>query len=197
MKKILQEIVLKPKLHVMWLNTLSNLEYSGARKITKFLPPNSASLEMLQHASEEFRHAWFFKKQISRLDSDILNNSVERSICFKGQIFRRYLDILDIKIAKWLKREGLKIDDRCYFLTTYAIEVRAKYLYELYESFLKGIGHKISVRTIIKEEINHLRIMEKEIVEDQVLISGAKVACSIEEELFLRFKQELRKNIFS
>jgi len=53
--------------HAQFLNTLSYMENVGAKKISKFEPKTEVSLIVLKHAAEEHRHAYYLKKQISKL----------------------------------------------------------------------------------------------------------------------------------
>ncbi|MCB1305279.1 MAG: hypothetical protein KDK37_13410 [Leptospiraceae bacterium] len=71
LKPFLETVLEDGELHARWLSTLSMLEHTGARKIHKCMPalPDDLgrSLNVLQHAAEESRHAFFFAKQIQRL----------------------------------------------------------------------------------------------------------------------------------
>ena len=75
-EEYLQVIVSSPKLHMRWLETLSHLENRGAHKIMGFQPKRQVKLFLLQHAAEEARHAFFFKRQIAKLYK---NQSEERA----------------------------------------------------------------------------------------------------------------------
>ena len=50
------------RLHSLWLNTLSFLEYTGARKIAKALPQTAFNERLLEHFSEETQHSLYFKR---------------------------------------------------------------------------------------------------------------------------------------
>ena len=64
---LIQNIVSDPFLHALWINTLSYLENCGARKIASCEHPTAVKEEMLKHAAEEFRHAFFLKTQLRRV----------------------------------------------------------------------------------------------------------------------------------
>ena len=65
--KLIGPIVKDPLLHGLWLNTLSYLENCGARMIAACEHPTLVKEEMLKHAAEEFRHAFYLKKQLARI----------------------------------------------------------------------------------------------------------------------------------
>jgi hypothetical protein len=64
---LVQHVVAIPSLHGLWLNTLSYLENCGARKIASCEHPTAVKEEMLKHAAEEFRHAFYLKTQLNRI----------------------------------------------------------------------------------------------------------------------------------
>ena len=88
LRPFLETVVEDSQLHPRWLETLSLLENMGARKIHKSMARFPAHLQnaetVLQHAAEEARHAYFFKKQIGRL-LQFENNSPEKNATESGQ----------------------------------------------------------------------------------------------------------------
>ena len=58
----LERIVAQPAIHARFINTLSRLEYVGARKLMKSQDSSGLDRETLQHLVEETRHAWMLKK---------------------------------------------------------------------------------------------------------------------------------------
>lgn len=71
---LLNKIVQNNGLYAKWLNTLSYLENCGARKIAICEHATLVKEEMLKHASEEFRHSHYLKKQIKRISSSHFPN---------------------------------------------------------------------------------------------------------------------------
>ena len=67
-KAFLQQVVSHPLLHAKWLNTLSFLEHIGSRKIIKSQNSHTLNYVILQHISEETRHALFFKALIHKVN---------------------------------------------------------------------------------------------------------------------------------
>lgn len=158
---LIEKIISSEDLHARWINTLSFLENCGARKIAACEHPNLVKKEMLKHAAEEFRHAHYLKSQIKRISQKPFENYSLNTI-LGGLTTRRYLDYLDIKTSCYLKSLGLnakEIKEASYLLVTYAIELRAGELYAIYDKILKEKGSKITVKSIILEEGEHLNEM--------------------------------------
>lgn len=133
MEAILNVIIASNELHAKWLNTLSYLENSGARKIAACEHPTLVKEEMLKHAAEEFRHAHYLKRQIQRLSCDPMP-TYSLSHMLGGMATLHYLSALDLKTSRYLKTlkfSNQAIREMAYLLVTYAIELRAKELYRL------------------------------------------------------------------
>lgn len=167
--ELLTRIVKDPELHKKWLNTLSYLENCGARKIAACEHPTKVKSEMLKHACEEFRHAFYLKQQIKKVGGELLKDYSEQSL-LGGLYTKNYLDRLEVGICRFLKTLGWnmsQIKERSYICVTYAIEVRAAQIYPCYQNILKENGSSISVRMLILEEDQHLAEMEREIEQFQ------------------------------
>src|SRR5690606_8351131 len=147
------------ELHARWLNTLSMMENTGARKIAAAEHKTKVDLMMLKHAAEEARHAFYLKKQIAKIDEEA---SPDYSYGYllaplQGSL---YLQRLDVEACRYLKAElGLSsyaLKHAAYLLVTYAIEVRADALYPVYQDALTASGSRVNVKSIILEEEGHL-----------------------------------------
>ncbi|MEC4117514.1 hypothetical protein VSP20_11075 [Myroides phaeus] len=162
MQNILNQIVKEPVLHGKWLNTLSYLENVGARKISACEDSNSVNLIQLKHAAEEHRHAFYLKKQISKAVADGFTTYADEWLLAPSQT-RRYLNLLDLHTSRYLRNElqlaGRNLIDIAYLYVTYAIEVRADYLYPVYQEVLTNHKSKVMVKSIIVEEEGHLEEM--------------------------------------
>lgn len=156
----------EPEMHAKWLNTLSMMENSGARKIKKCEDPVFVSETILKHASEEARHAYYLKKQLVKVVEGSCP-TYESNYLIAPEASRFYLDKLDIEVCRFLKREfdfkGAELRYAAYLLVTFAIEVRADELYPIYKEVLEEIGSAVKVNTIIAEEEGHLAEMKKQI----------------------------------
>lgn len=158
---LLPSLVSDEERHAKWLNTLSFLENCGARKIASCEHPTKVKKEMLKHAAEEFRHAFYLKDQIKRISALPLSD-YGLDAMLGGMATLHYLGRLDLETTRLLKTRGT---DRsaAYILVTYAIERRADELYPLYMTVLKEQGSPITVKSILLEEEEHLKEMEAEL----------------------------------
>jgi hypothetical protein len=162
MNQLLATIISNPLLHAKWLNTLSLMENTGARKISACEHKTDVTLIILKHAAEEHRHAFYLKKQISKLGENLCPTYHSDYLIASSQS-RYYLNMLDVEVCKYLKSElGLSGNDlkfAAYLLVTYAIEVRADALYPIYQDALDQASSKVNVKSIILEEEGHLEEM--------------------------------------
>jgi len=187
LRTFLEQLIDNQPMHHRWLATLSFLENQGARKIFRFQPTEDLPLDLLQHAAEEARHAWLFKKLLTRIGGD--GNKQYRLL--GGLAGRRYLDRLDMGICRWLGDEagmqGRVLKKGSYLLTTYAIEVRAAALYPLYSQVLKAKNVKLSLASVIQEEDRHLAQITSEINAWPELLTFKERAVQLETRLYETF----------
>ncbi len=152
--------------HCRWLNTLSLLENTGARKISSSQRFLDANEKILQHCFEEHRHAWYLKKQIKKLDVAACP-TYEPQYLLAPVASKHYLHRLDVAISRIIKQrtqpDRKALVEASYLWVTYAIEVRASSLYDTYQSCLELMHSPISVRSIIAEEENHLAQMKADL----------------------------------
>ncbi|MFI5343192.1 MAG: hypothetical protein ACHQUC_03115 [Chlamydiales bacterium] len=184
-RDLIERIVEDSLWHGRWLNTLSYLENCGARKIAACEHPTQVREEMLKHAAEEFRHAFYLKKQLARIGQS--HEDYRCSNLLGGWSAYHYLDALDLHIVRFLKNRGManfQIKPFVYALVTYAIELRAGELYSIYQMILKNHHSKVQVQSIIFEEKEHLNEMEEELKELAVHAEIIEKACAIESHLF-------------
>lgn len=159
---LLTKIVADPQKHAKWLNTLSLMENTGARKISASEHKTDVTLIILKHAAEEHRHAFYLKKQIAKLGSGLCPDYSDQYLLATHDS-RYYLNMLDVHVCKYLKSElnlsGNELKFAAYLLVTYAIEVRADELYPVYQEVLDTSSSKVNVKSIILEEEGHLEEM--------------------------------------
>lgn len=162
MIKTIQHIVDNNTLHSKWLNTLSFMENAGARKISACEHPREVSIIQLKHAAEEHRHAYYLKKQISKIDNTSCSTYADKEL-LAPVATRYYLHTLDIQCARYLKNhfqlQGAALKYAAYLFVTYAIELRADILYPIYQDILSAKRHRVMVKSIIVEEEGHLAEM--------------------------------------
>jgi hypothetical protein len=162
LNNILATIIADNKLHARWLNTLSLMENTGARKISASEDPATVTYIILKHAAEEHRHAFYLKKQIEKTGKDLCPTYADDYLV-ASNYSKYYLNMLDVEVCRYLKKElhltGKELRFAAYLLVTYAIEVRADELYPIYQTELDNAGSKINVKSIILEEEGHLEEM--------------------------------------
>ncbi|CDR34860.1 hypothetical protein [Criblamydia sequanensis] len=196
-KEILSTIVLSEKLHARWLNTLSFLENCGARQIAACEHPTLVKEEMLKHAAEEFRHAHYLKRQIGRVSSESIETYSRSNILGETSTLH-YLGALNIKTSRYLKSLGLShnlIKEGAYLLVTYAIELRAEELYPLYEEILRKASSRVTVKSILLEEKEHLLEMKEGLEKFPSGLHYAEKILSIESKLCKSWLDGLSKSI--
>lgn len=163
---IFSTIISNTETHAKFLNTLSFMENVGARKISKFEPKLDVGLMVLKHAAEEHRHAFYLKKQITKLvEGGFETYQDEYLLSPKSSKF--YLDFLDVKVCQYVQKvlglKGHEVKWAAYLLVTYAIEVRADKLYPIYQKALTAQKSKVQVKSIILEEEGHLEEMTRQL----------------------------------
>jgi hypothetical protein len=149
-------------MHARWLNTLSLMENTGARKISASEDSQTVTYIILKHAAEEHRHAFYLKKQIEKT-ADGLCPTYAAEYLLAPAYSKYYLNQLDVQVCRYLKNElkltGKELRFAAYLLVTYAIEVRADELYPVYQEALENALSKVNVKSIILEEEGHLEEM--------------------------------------
>ena len=165
-------ITANSELHAKFVNTLSFLEYIGARKIIKSQHETRMTADLLSHIAEEIRHAQLFKRMALALSNGQLDDYGPASL-WEGEKAWGYFQGLDQTCARFLQKllEGLGQPGSqpdpwtCYLLTTLGIEKRALLAYEVYLEFAgaqPGLeSHRKLLSGILKEEEAHLRETEE------------------------------------
>lgn len=195
--ELLNTIVHSPLLHAKWLNTLSYLENCGARKIAACEHPTLVKEEILKHAAEEFRHAHYLKSQIAKIVPYTMEAYVLSSL-LGGMATLHYLNILDIKTARYLKTKGFSksaIKEAAYLHVTYAIELRAEELYPLYDAVLRRAGSHVAVKSILLEEKEHLQEMREGLHQLPSGFIHAEQICAFESALYNKWLESVRASI--
>jgi hypothetical protein len=195
LKSIIGKIVLSDDLHAKWLNSLSMMENTGARKIAKYEHPVHTNIIVLKHAAEEARHAYYLKKLIGKLPKSSCPDYAYPYLLAPVESYQ-YLQHLDVEACRYLK-DKLKLEGRdlkhgAYLLVTYSIEVRADMLYGIYQEQLTAHGSRINVKSIIAEEEGHLAEMQTMLEvfhpDWKALADGM---CAIENRLFTNWLHAL------
>lgn len=188
LQKITEKIIAGDHAHARWLNTLSMMENTGARKISRYEHPVSVNITILKHAAEEARHAYYLKKQIEKLGSNPCPDYSYQYLLTPVQS-HHYLNNLDVRSSRYAKDvlhlSGRDMKHIAYLLVTYSIEVRADMLYGIYQDALTKAGSRVTVKSIIAEEEGHLQEMQRMMEESlPSWESHAAHICNYEHELF-------------
>ena len=139
-------------LHARFANTLSMLEYVGARKILKSQRAADVTLDTLAHAAEEIRHAALLKRLALTLsDGALVTWEDDALLC--GPEGRAYFQGLDASCAAAL---GVPDPAANYALTTLIVEERATTLYPVWADLLDRLEVNHRLRALIREEDGHL-----------------------------------------
>lgn len=176
LEHFLKNLILNDDLHASWLNTLSYLEYRGARKIIRALKSSDMTESILKHLSEEVRHALYFKKMSQRLGGKKYSVYFDTNRLGIAH-FKSYYFKLDAIVNDYVK--GFIIENKvvlnptlfCYHLMTWLIEERALEIYQTYQRILADTDHIISIEPVLVDEENHLIKVKKEI-QEVLLASG-------------------------
>jgi len=197
--EIVNKIVQSPDIHAKWLNSLSMMENTGARKISKYEHPVNTNIIVLKHAAEEARHAYYLKKQIGKLAKEACPDYSYPYLLAPIESYH-YLNMLDVEACRYLKNklhlEGRALKHGAYLLVTYAIEVRADMLYGIYQEALTRHASRVNVKSIIAEEEGHLEEMQRmlEVFHPQWNELAADM-CAVEHKLFTKWVTAIGKVI--
>lgn len=157
-----------PEQSAKFVNTLSLLEYMGARKIVKSQHAASISFELMAHISEEIRHAEILKKLALKMsDGKLTTYSDEHLLC--GSEARAYIQTVD-RAAEELfgtkKSKEVPKSPRAswlnYLYTTLLLEERAKQIYPHCGALVEKQGFQNVFKGILKEEDRHLSAVSQE-----------------------------------
>lgn len=152
MKNILIKLIQSPENYARFLNTLSLLEYIGARKIIKSQHQDQLNEKILAHMSEEIRHAEVLKRAALKIAPQVCQTyAPEALIC--GREAWQYFQAIDQAAARELDEKN---SWNCYLYTTWLIETRAINFYTLFEEVLQQQGKPSVFRGILVEEHRHL-----------------------------------------
>ena len=150
----LQNISKDAHTHAKFLNTLSFLEYIGARKILKSLQAPLLNETLLGHIAEEAYHSLFFKKLARKVCKKQF--SFEEEEMLAGRNMESYFQSLDQKACEMTKNQKFLN----YLYTTWIIEKRAVTTYKIYNQILKENKFPFTLNSILRDEDKHLEEVE-------------------------------------
>ena len=198
LEALLDRVIESRELHCKWLNTLSYMEHVGASKIAKTQSGEHATFMVLKHASEEARHAFYLKKLCHKLDSQACPD-YNRQYLLAPTLSKHYLHKLDLAVSRMIIERDIPrkyLKELAYLLVTYAIEVKADALYPVYQRYLSDYPVKLSVLSIINEEVGHLEEMNRALSHFPLDTKEMQAeAVKIEEALFNEWVTTLQKEL--
>src|SRR5262249_7814260 len=128
-RALLERVTASVELEARWLQTLSLLEYIGARKIGRTAAAHHPPGEVLSHWADETRHAAVFQA----LALERGRGAPLSYLCGEGA--KAYFAELDSALTQWTTRwAGAEDPVSNYLLVTTAIERRAMALYPIYRA---------------------------------------------------------------
>ena len=159
LEEFFNKVTVSPLVHAKWLNTLSFLEYIGARKIIKSQNAIWINRELLEHIAEEAGHALFFKKLASLAYPAQKSFSYRDEEMLGGKEAEQYFQQLDAMVSEELATVQTLLN---YLFVTLIIEERALDLYLSYAKFSKkkGMGVEFQLKEVLQEEGRHLQKTE-------------------------------------
>ncbi|MCK6418283.1 MAG: hypothetical protein L6Q57_05005 [Alphaproteobacteria bacterium] len=138
--------------HARFLNMLSMLEHRGSRKIMLSQMDGQLDEETLKHLAEEARHAYFFKRQAERIGKQPLPDYTDANTIVRVPALM-YFARLDAGISKQVPKE------KAYPWVSLIVELRACWLYGIYQEVLQAALHTLSLKSLLAEEDMHLAEM--------------------------------------
>ncbi|RHX93613.1 hypothetical protein DLM76_16325 [Leptospira yasudae] len=197
-RTFLQKIIQDSKQHSRWLNTISFLEHMGSRKILATQSGIGMGEMILRHASEEARHAHFFKRMSERVSpGSCPDYQTENLHCgFPAFLYFQRLDGMVLKNLNAAGIRGKKQSFLSYLYVTHLIEERADFLYQEYDRILEENGIQVSLKAILKEEESHLAEMKSALTaEDPEYKTRYAIFQEKEEKNYRKFEKSLLKSV--
>ncbi len=151
-RAFLDKIVKSPQDHARFMNMLSMLEHMGSRKIMLSQMNKTLTEDSLKHLAEEARHAYFFKRQAERAAGHSLDGYTEENTMCRVPALM-YFGRMDAGITKAVSPADP------YPWVSLVIELRACWLYAIYQEALERSGVQISLKSLLAEEDLHLAEM--------------------------------------
>lgn len=181
----LQNLVEDKPRHARFLNMLAMLEHLGSRKIMVSQMDQVMSQDVLQHLAEEARHAYFFKRHAERIAGHALAGWHDENTSARIPA-AMYFGRLDAGITK---RVG---EAQAYGWVSLIIELRACWLYGLYQEVLEHASDHLSLKSLLAEEDRHLAEMFEMCGENYDML---KALSALETELFVKLWDVIERDV--
>ncbi len=151
-RAFLTRLVETPQAHARFLNMLAMLEHMGSRKIMLSQMDKIHTEDSLKHLAEEARHAYFFKRHAERVAGHALQGWTDDNTTARGPALM-YFGRMDAGISKVVG------ENSAYPWVSLIIELRACWLYAIYQDVLAHSTLHLSLKSLLAEEDMHLADM--------------------------------------
>ncbi|MBU8898487.1 hypothetical protein DRW03_18185 [Corallococcus sp. H22C18031201] len=190
---VLRQLAQTPEVEARWLNTLSLMEFIGARKISRTVADRHPTLEVLGHLADETRHAFTFKN----LACTVAGGEVTDLLCATEAA--TWFQSLDRGLAEWATSlTGTSDVYLQYLLTTAVVERRAMVLYPLYKAASRNAVVREELGRVVVEEQSHRRTLEDACLARLAAVGATlEPALAMEERLFEPFLGALEAHVAS
>lgn len=191
-RAFLRTVIANPSDHTRFLNLLSLLEHIGSRKIMLSQMKGILTQDILKHLAEETRHAFFFKREAEKLAGHRLEGYTDTDTLASGP-GKLYFGRLDAGLTRDL---GHHHAETGYLWVSLVVELRAIWVYRLYQQELVAAGYPLPLKSIIAEEDKHLIDMIDRLAEIGFDTAAAlPAALNLEKSLFVRLFTALRHGV--
>lgn len=182
-RAFLRRVIANPADHTRFLNLLSLLEHIGSRKIMLSQMKGILTQDILKHLAEETRHAFFFKREAEKLAGHALEGygDIETMAAGSGRL---YFGRLDAGLARDLSESH---PETAYLWVSLVIELRALWVYGVYQQELVEARFPMPLKSILAEESRHLLDMTDRLAELGFDTAAAlPTALDLEKSLFAK-----------
>ncbi len=188
----LRSVIADAGSHVRFLNLLSMLEHIGSRKIMLSQMKGILTQDILKHLAEETRHAFFFKREAEKLAGHGLEGYTDAETLAAGS-GKLYFGRLDSGLTRGI---GEAHAETGYLWVSLVIELRAIWVYRLYQTAVADAGYPLALKGIIAEEDKHLIDMVDRLGEIGFDTSAALPgAMDLEKTLFTRLLTAMQAGV--
>jgi bacterioferritin (cytochrome b1) len=191
MENTLKKIVASDNFCGRFLNTLSCMEYVGARKIIKNQAQQQINKKILTHMHEEMRHALVLKKAALRVLPDLCASYAPEAL-LAGEAAYQYFQAVDHAAPSVLQEQD---PWRCYLYTTFLIEVRVLVFYAAFDRVLIEAEKAPVFRGILAEEEKHLEDVSQELKTIPDYEKNIAQLNAVEAQAFDAFLERVRAEI--
>ncbi|WP_428240233.1 hypothetical protein [Gynuella sp.] len=153
-KQFLQQLIMDSTQHARFLNMLAMLEHMGSRKTTAIqaVKPQRMSEDILKHLAGEVQHASFFKRQPQRAAGYDMEGWRDDNTMARVPALM-YFGRLDAGISNVVGPSS------AYNWVSLIIELRACWLYRIYQQTLAESDDHLSLKPLLAVENHHLQKM--------------------------------------